>query len=459
VMNSILSAVIVTKDDKHDLGGDVVVSTTPPTLEIQELAEPDQILEAIVSDIVDDKMGLLDMPPPVPVSQADGNAPSWEQDQSIDDLKDKLCFKITDALDSGRLDEVMASALQAAQSEKEEADDAADEDIDCLRDKLHTSITTALETGTLEQIMQTSLLIDDRPVVTALGKGGQKTVRGSICFEPPPLPAEDSPVPPSPPAALPTLDAPTPPSAPPTMMPQPPKAEAPPLGPKKVMSAKEELRIKARNTLLQASVDNGLENALLEVKQERRAEAVVAATATTPLLLSADASSSPTSPVQPDNKEIKSENTPALQRALEAVAQRDRRVGELLAMISEANRQISERDERCQGMEEKLGATRLDLAHLEVDAEWHRRALEGAKEQSCALEVGQRKLLGELDGQHQKLRHANIQTSECCPMSAMSEISTVTGGGTTSSVGCFTPRNAPSALLDPLSSSPLPSRW
>jgi hypothetical protein len=444
-MNSIFNAVIVTKDDKHDLGGDVVVSTTPPVLESQELAVPGQMLEAIVMATLPSSQ--LDMPPPVPSSfgQADGNAQSSEQHQSIDDLKDKLCCKITDALDSGRLEEVMACALHATETGKEEADDAIDEDIDCLRKKLHTTITSALETGSLEQIMQDSLSTDDRPEVVPHTNCGQKTDRGSICFEPPPLPAADSPASPSPPKELTTLDAPCPPSAPPEVMPQPPKAEAPPLV-ASVTSLKEDLRIKARDTLIQASVDDGLERALLEVKQERRAEVPQ-----TVELLNREGHAE----VSPESREIKSENSPALQRALEAVAQRDRRVGELLVMISEANRQISDRDERCRGMEEKLGATRLDLAHLEVDVEWHRRSLEDAKEQTCALEVVQRKLLGDLDGQHQKLRHANVQVSEGCPMSALSEISTVTGGGTTSSVGCFTPRRAPSAL----SSSPLPSRW
>lgn len=154
---------------------------------------------------------------------------------------------------------------------------------------------------------------------------------------------------------------------------------------------------------------------------------------------------------------------PAIDLAIEAMSQRDRRIGELMAMINETKQQIVERDESCQVIEGKLGAARMDLAHMDLDVEWHRRALDDAKERSLELEAGQRKLLGELDGHQQKLRHAKIEAEESCIMSARSELSTATGGATAASSlnGCFTPRNfITTTVLDPIllttPSSPLP---
>jgi len=210
----------------------------------------------------------------------------------------------------------------------------------------------------------------------------------------------------------------------------------------------DELRVRARDTLVRASLSKDLEEALVEVREERP---TAGAGPSTPTPKPAKETPTPQAPVKNNLECIGTK--PALAWALQAVSQRDKRAGELLAMINEAQRKLCDREETCQQIEERIGSARLDLAHLELDIEWHRRSHEAAKERSCELEAGQYKLLGELDGENQKLRHANIEAQESCLMSARSEMSTATGGATASSIGCFTPLNAHNSL--PLSPSPL----
>lgn len=214
---------------------------------------------------------------------------------------------------------------------------------------------------------------------------------------------------------------------------------------------------------MQASRDNTLEAALLEEvtteqkKMEQAKEAPTTAIAETPASREVDSLATPKAPVKLGDKALNPADKRAMALALDAVSQRDRRVGELLAMISETQRCILERDEQCQQIEEKISAARQDFAHLELDVDWHRRALDNAKERSNELEATQQKLQLDLDGQQQKLRHAGVEVRDSCLMSAQSEISTATGGGATaSSLGCFTPRNH-SALPD--LSSPASARW
>lgn len=235
-------------------------------------------------------------------------------------------------------------------------------------------------------------------------------------------------------------------------------------------SKEEELRRRARETLVKAAEDRSLENVLWDVQRERQpppgnvqpAAETVAATPSTP---SKDPPASdmvletPAAPVKLANKIIPVGENSTLLMALEAVSQRDRRVGELVAMIGETKRFILERDEQCQAIQEKIGATRVNLAHLDLDVEWHRQALENAKDRTTELEAGQRKLMVDLDGQQQKLRHTEIEARESCLASAQSEISTATGGATASSLGCYTPRNIQTMALDPLSYSPSSARW
>jgi len=233
------------------------------------------------------------------------------------------------------------------------------------------------------------------------------------------------------------------------------KAEEPPPSDAKEADSELEaqLRLLARDVLIEASSDGRLAAALSASGND---EEVAKATANAPSGPSAPAvgsNAAPTPPVQAIEaspappatmKVMGSSSTTVLVSSsatatvLEAVAQRDRRVGELLAMISEAKSQIADREDRCAQIEDKLSAARADIAHLELDVEWYKRALDGAKERSGVLEERKRQLLGALDGHTLKMRHAGIDAIEC-GMSAPSEVSTATGGGTQSSIGCFTP--------------------
>jgi len=140
--------------------------------------------------------------------------------------------------------------------------------------------------------------------------------------------------------------------------------------------------------------------------------------------------------------------------ALRMLSDRDRRLGELSAMIEATKQQIAERTESCRQIEAMISTARLDASHLELDIEWHRQALEGAERRSSELGAGQRKLLGDV-GLH---KPKSIEGDpEAGPMiSARSELSTATGGtgGTGCSVpasagGC-TPRAGHHAVLEPL---------
>jgi len=114
------------------------------------------------------------------------------------------------------------------------------------------------------------------------------------------------------------------------------------------------------------------------------------------------------------------------------VRKRDGRVGELVSMIRETERQIEDRERRCTWLEERLDSTRVDAAHIVLDLEWHKRALESAVDRGSELEATQRKLAGELEGQQMKLR-----STEGTLSSARSNTSTEASGfgATMSSIG------------------------
>jgi len=302
---------------------------------------------------------------------------------------------------------------------------------------LFNTMTTASSEGRLDEILANSVNWGSEK--TDSEQVGRRTKRGSLIFEAPPPVRTEATLPPAMDVIVAESDSDDGRSP----------AEA------SLREMEEKLRIRARDTLVKASQSDALEKALAEVQEERKAEKDAAAR--TPLAKEANVLPTPSAPVKLSGKEFNAADKPAVAWALDAVSERDRRVGELLAMISETQRSILERDEQCQQIEEKLGAARLDLAHLELDVEWHRRTLDSAKERSNELEANQKKLLVDLDGQTQKLRHANIEARESCLMSAQSEISTATGGATASSIGCFTPR-LHNTMQDPLS-SPGSTRW
>lgn len=116
----------------------------------------------------------------------------------------------------------------------------------------------------------------------------------------------------------------------------------------------------------------------------------------------------------------------ALMHALQAISSRDRRVGELHAMIREKERAVAERDLAVATMQEKLAAMNADILHLDLDVEWHKRAQEGATDRCAQLAASQRQLLGDLDFHTMKTQHACID-SDPIMWSSRSDLSTTVG--------------------------------
>lgn len=109
---------------------------------------------------------------------------------------------------------------------------------------------------------------------------------------------------------------------------------------------------------------------------------------------------------------------------LEAVSQQDRRIGELRAFVLEAQRKLAERDAELAKMEEKLAAAKADLQHLDLDVQWHKRALEGADDKSLQLSASQRCLIENFEDKQRKLMHASVDVVDPQLLSARSQIST-----------------------------------
>jgi len=84
---------------------------------------------------------------------------------------------------------------------------------------------------------------------------------------------------------------------------------------------------------------------------------------------------------------------------------RDRRIGELHFLIKDAEQKIAERDQQCHEMEERLSCLKGNIAHFDMDIEWHKQSLQKATERRSTLETDQRKLMMEFDQHQQKLRH------------------------------------------------------
>lgn len=220
----------------------------------------------------------------------------------------------------------------------------------------------------------------------------------------------------------------------------------------------ERLRLQACDILVKATFDESLDRAIMMVEAENAAAEAGSTIA-----------NSATTPPTPDGKSFAAVQKPtmlgedtgksAVVLALQALSQRDRRVGELIAIIDKVKRHIVDRADHCMQIEQRLHGVRRDIAHLDLDVEWQRKALESAKERSCELQVFQQKLPVELAERQQKFRHSKMETRESCLMSARSELSTATGFST-SSLGCFTPQNPTTSSLEPLSrSSPQLAHW
>jgi len=280
-----------------------------------------------------------------------------------------------------------------------------------------------------------------------------------------------------------------------------PKAKAQPQL-KPPLSNVESLRLKACDVLLQSSEDGRLQEALREMKAEAEAQNKTSAaeaaagaagcedmrkrlanslidnletgrleaavgevfgarkTAALALVPAAPASvgrqAVPVAPAPP-RKQAKPASA-ALALIFEAVSTRDRRIGELTARIRETEVRLVEGDEHLGKLGDTLTAAKQDLAHLELDIEWHRCALEGAEgrhiELQACLKGGQRKLMLELDAQAQKWRQHDLDAGPSI-QSARSELSTATGGTLNSNSvwgtqSVTTPRPPAGTMLEPL---------
>merc|ERR550525_2138296 len=73
---------------------------------------------------------------------------------------------------------------------------------------------------------------------------------------------------------------------------------------------------------------------------------------------------------------------PAAQLLLQALLQRDRRIGELTAEIASTELRIAAQEENLRKMEKSVGSWRLEAAHIDLDVEWHRGVLLGADERN-----------------------------------------------------------------------------
>ncbi|CAJ1394392.1 unnamed protein product [Effrenium voratum] len=105
--------------------------------------------------------------------------------------------------------------------------------------------------------------------------------------------------------------------------------------------------------------------------------------------------------------------------------------------MADAELQIKHREQTCQQIQATVSQNKLELAHLELDLEWHQSALQGAEERRKELQNSQRKLLGTLHGK-------------------MYEISDVTGSPSAPSATMYP--SSPGALHTPRRLEPMPPR-
>lgn len=139
---------------------------------------------------------------------------------------------------------------------------------------------------------------------------------------------------------------------------------------------------------------------------------------------------------------------PSVRLALRLLSGHDQRLGELAGKIRFMEHRVAERSEQCQQLEGMLAASKAEAAHLELDIEWHRQALQAAEERNAELNLSHRKLMGSLDLHH----HSKSLDGGPSTMSARSEMSTTTGF-TVASAGMstcsWTPRMG-HAVLEPI---------
>lgn len=108
------------------------------------------------------------------------------------------------------------------------------------------------------------------------------------------------------------------------------------------------------------------------------------------------------------------------------LSEKDRRVGELLVLIREAEQRLVTRDQQCRQMEGLLATARADLAHLELDVEFRWREFEGVNQEHLQLEAQSRCTNGG-SRQEQLAQDRAKYVAGMAALGARSEVSTACG--------------------------------
>jgi len=192
----------------------------------------------------------------------------------------------------------------------------------------------------------------------------------------------------------------------------------------------DELRTMLRDTLIHSSEDGSLEKALGESKRGKELEAlrrieihmmqaledgsleeaVASSQAHKEAKQAAKEGAFPKQKVAPLNVEEFS-----AKMFLEAFSEKGRRMNTLSKMIEEAEVQIKRREQQSIELQAHISQNKLEIAHLQLDLDWHRSALEGAEERRKELQTSQRKLLGTLHGKIYGI--SDQASSTMCPSS------------------------------------------
>jgi len=129
---------------------------------------------------------------------------------------------------------------------------------------------------------------------------------------------------------------------------------------------------------------------------------------------------------------------------LNQISARDQRIGMLRETIKQLERQSDERDNDCALVEERSEANQLLKEHIELDVEWHRRALDTADRRCKELRTLRARLINECDDKQAQVKDTDISIT-----SARSELSTA-ASSSLFNLGSYTPRISNALLLEPL---------
>jgi len=121
---------------------------------------------------------------------------------------------------------------------------------------------------------------------------------------------------------------------------------------------------------------------------------------------------------------------------LEAFSEKGKRLDELSKLVKEAETKIALRSEQSQQLQAEVSQNRLELAHLDLDLDWHRTALTNAEQRRVELQDVRRKLLGALHGKMYELTDVSGSlTPRAMAALTNSQMNTTAPAGTLSLAG------------------------